>query len=490
VGPVLPPGSANEGLAPSMLFNSLVFPVFFAIVYAAYLLLRRRVHAQNLLLLLASYVFYGWWDWRFCGLLMFSTCVDYLVGLRMTRSEDDRVRKRLLLVSLVANLGTLGFFKYFDFFYTSVASGFEDLGFQTPDLALRVLLPVGISFYTFQTLSYTIDLYRRKLEPCRDFLAFALYVSFFPQLVAGPIERAKHLLPQMMSRRTITWPEIDLGLWLIVWGFFKKIVIADNLALIANPIFNDYTQHGGMDIAIGALAFAGQIYCDFSGYTDIARGLSRLMGFDLMLNFRLPYFALNPSDFWRRWHISLSSWLRDYLYIPLGGNRSSSWLTYRNLLITMLLGGLWHGAAWNFVIWGAFHGLLLIAYRPFTHHDGDLTPDMRGLRRLKVLFQWAVMFNFTLIGWVIFRAESAEQVYGMLTSVGLARTDDTARFAGLLLFYSAPLVVMQLIQHHTRNLTWAVALPIPLKALFYAGLLISMAFFSVRESVEFIYFQF
>lgn len=473
-----------------MLFNSWIFILFFVVVYGGYLALSRSLRGQNLLLLAASYVFYGWWDWRFCGLLLLSTVVDYWVGRKMAASDDDRVRKRLLILSVVVNLGVLGFFKYFDFFYESVAAGFDALKLGVPDLALRIILPVGISFYTFQTMSYTIDLYRRKLDVCKDITAFALYVAFFPQLVAGPIERAKHLLPQMLKPRRVTWDQIDHGLWLVLWGFFKKLVIADNLAGVANDVFNNHGDHGGLNIVLGALAFTGQIYCDFSGYTDIARGLARMMGFDIMLNFRLPYFALNPSDFWRRWHISLSSWLRDYLYIPLGGNRGGRWMMYRNLSLTMLLGGLWHGAAWNFIIWGAFHGLLLIAYRPFTSHDLDSSPDVRGLRRLKVLFQWAVFFALTVLGWIIFRAESAGQIVEMVSSIGPAMTAETPRLLKVVAMFWTPLVLMQLVQHHTRNLTWPLGLPWFLRGLFYAVLLVSIAVFAVRESVEFIYFQF
>ena len=473
-----------------MLFNSLIFPVFFVVVYAAYLLVSRSYRAQNVLLLVASYVFYGWWDWRFCGLLLLSTVVDFAVARAMDRSDNEGRRRALLTLSVAVNLGVLGFFKYFDFFFESVEAGLQTLGLNPPDLALRIILPVGISFYTFQTMSYTIDVYRRKMGACSDIFAFGLYVAFFPQLVAGPIERASHLLPQMTRPRQIRSSDIDLGLWLVLWGMFKKVVIADNLAVVANDVFNNYPEHGGINIAIGALAFTGQIYCDFSGYSDIARGIARMMGFDIMLNFRLPYFALNPSDFWRRWHISLSSWLRDYLYIPLGGNKRGTLFTYRNLMITMLLGGLWHGAAWNFVVWGLFHGLLLIAYRPFTPNTGDASPDMSGMRWIRVLFQWAVMFFFTVIGWIIFRAESAQQIVGMIGSFGLGMNGDTLRLGTILVGYGTPLLVMQLVQHFTRDLAWPVALPALPRGVFYGGLLTAMAIWGAREPVEFIYFQF
>ncbi|NEO92828.1 MAG: MBOAT family protein, partial [Moorea sp. SIO3G5] len=300
-----------------MLFNSFIFVLFFIIVYTLYLFLNRNYKAQNILLLIASYVFYGWWDWRFLSLLALSTVVDFTVGKQLQDIKEDRKRKLLLCISLVFNLSLLGFFKYFNFFAESFSSLLQIVGLQVDWVTLTILLPVGISFYTFQTMSYTIDIYRGKLKPISNFLDFALFVSFFPQLVAGPIERATTLIPQIILPRNLNIEQINAGILLIVWGYFKKVVIADNMATIANPIFNNYTQYQGLDVLIGILAFTVQIYGDFSGYSDIARGISKLMGFELMVNFKLPYFALNPSDFWLRWHISLSTWLRDYLYIPL-----------------------------------------------------------------------------------------------------------------------------------------------------------------------------
>ena len=297
------------------------------------------------MLLVASYAFYGAWDWRFLGLIVLSTVVDYVVGMSLAATGDPRRRQFLVTASIVANLGILGLFKYAGFFAKSLVGLGASLGVEIPAFALDVVLPVGISFYTFQTLSYTIDIYRGTLKPTRRFLDFALFVAFFPQLVAGPIERASRLLPQVLQPRHVTWEKFGSGSWLILWGLFKKVVIADNLAFLVNAVYATDASPTGWQVVAGTVAFAWQIYCDFSGYSDIARGLARLMGFELMVNFNLPYAARSPADFWRRWHISLSTWLRDYLYIPLGGNQGGALRTYRNLGLTMLLGGLWHGAA-------------------------------------------------------------------------------------------------------------------------------------------------
>ncbi|MEM1212101.1 MAG: MBOAT family protein [Planctomycetota bacterium] len=473
-----------------MSFNSISFAVFFVVVYTAYLLLRRSVLWQNVLLLVGSYVFYGWWDWRFCGLLLASTVIDYTVARVMHASSDDKRRKRLLWVSLCANLGMLGVFKYFDFFSASVQSGLARLGLEADPLLLNVVLPVGISFYTFQTLSYTIDVYRRKMEPVDSLLNFGVYVAFFPQLVAGPIERATHLLPQVCRARKVELDQVNAGIYLILWGLFKKMVIADNMAVhLANPIYNGYQGHSGLDLWLGTLAFAFQIYCDFSAYSDIARGTSKLMGFDLMLNFRLPYFATSPSDFWRRWHISLSTWLRDYLYIPLGGNRGSKWKVQRNLMITMLLGGLWHGAAWNFVLWGLFHGLILAIYRVADRTGDDASLD-RPRAYLRHFLRMGLMFVLTLIGWVLFRCEGMHQIVHFFTHMHLGVSDRTAEYAYRFVVYAAPLVLIQVLQQRSGDLMVMMRLPRVLLGLYYGVLIAAIAVFGVRETVEFIYFQF
>lgn len=409
-----------------MNFASLEYIGFLIVVWVLYRLLPLR--GQNLLLLAASYFFYAAWDWRFLSLIIFSTLVDFGVGLILSRSEKPTTRRLALIISLCANLGLLGFFKYFGFFTDSAVILLESLGFHAHRPTLQVLLPVGISFYTFQTLSYTIDVYRRKLAPCHNPLDFALFVAYFPQLVAGPIERASHLLPLIQSRRVITSAEFKRGLFLILLGLVKKLAIADGLAGSVDAIFNTSNEISGLDVVLATYAFAFQILCDFSAYTDIARGTSKLFGINLMINFDAPYFASNPSDFWRRWHISLSTWLRDYLYIPLGGNRKSPTRTYTNLMTTMVLGGLWHGAAWNFVLWGFYQGALLCGFRlaEHKHPRRDLPPDpytlpvalhIAGWRMLRKLVAVAIFFQLVCYGWLLFRANSFAQIMSMSTQL-------------------------------------------------------------------------
>jgi len=344
-----------------MAFNSFVFLVFLALVLPCYYALSHKW--QNRFLLAASYVFYGAWDWRFLSLLAASTLIDYHVAQALHQTSKLGRRRILLAVSVCANLGFLAAFKYFDFFVGSLSTLLVSLGLGELPWAIQVVLPVGISFYTFQTLGYTIDVYRRTQEPTRDFAAFALYVSYFPQLVAGPIERARNLLPRILNKRTVTPARIATGLQLMLMGYLKKTAIADAVAPYVDEIFAHPDQQSSLRLLFGLYLFAIQIYGDFSGYSDIARGVSRLFGIDLMVNFKQPYLSANITEFWRRWHISLSTWLRDYLYIPLGGNRKGKLNTYRNLMITMLLGGLWHGAAWGFVIWGGLHGLYLAVHK-------------------------------------------------------------------------------------------------------------------------------
>ncbi len=481
-----------------MLFNSLVFFAFFAAFYALYLLLQKTpwLKLQNALLLVGSYVFYGWWDWKFLGLIALSTGIDFTVGRSLRKHDDgteegDRKRKLLVTASVVANLSILGVFKYLGFFAESATDLLNMFGMAADPFTLNIVLPVGISFYTFQTMSYTIDIYRRKLEPTDSLLDFAVFVAFFPQLVAGPIERASNLLPQVSERRRITSEEVEAGLYLIVYGFFLKVFLADNVAKIVNAVFNKHESFTGLDLGIAVVAFALQIYGDFSGYSKIARGISKLMGFELMVNFRLPYFALNPSDFWQRWHISLSSWLRDYLYIPLGGNRGGAVGTYRNLSLTMLLGGLWHGAAWNFVIWGAFHGAILVIYRL-----AGVLPDryekLKSALKLPpvVVVRWAIMLTFTLIGWLIFRAESAGQIGYFLTEFSFEPSANTVAYVKAIVFYSWLVVLIELLQHFTKDLLILTRLPAPLRGAFYGVMAAITLAWGERESMEFIYFQF
>ncbi|MFT5732851.1 MAG: D-alanyl-lipoteichoic acid acyltransferase DltB (MBOAT superfamily) [Planctomycetota bacterium] len=475
-----------------MQFNSWVFPLFFAIVYAVYLALgSRRFRVQNAWLLAASYVFYGYWDPRFLALLALSTGIDFYIGRRLASSEDEKVRKRLVTLSVVVNLGILASFKYFGFFIDSAAVFLNAIGFEANMTTLKLVLPVGISFYTFQTLSYSIDVYRRRMPATNDLLGFGLFVSFFPQLVAGPIERASRLMPQIEAPRKITADKVQSGLWLIVWGYFKKTVIADQAALISNPLFADgaWQNLHGLEPFVAVLGFTIHIYCDFSGYTDIARGLAKLLGFEFLLNFRLPYLATGPSDFWARWHVSLSTWLRDYLYIPLGGNRGSRFKTYRNMFLVMALGGLWHGAAWPYVLWGSYHGVLLVLERVIL----DVRSKVAHERDYGIVGEWVRIVLFwvpMLIGMAIVKCSSVEQFWHMMTHQSFELTE-TAR-AGLLTYayFTWPLVVIQLAQHFSRDLLVPLRLPVVGRAMLFAAMILAMMVFGVRQPVEFFYFQF
>ena len=471
-----------------MLFNSLTFALFFALVFALYVCLPHR--ARNVMLLLASYLFYGAWDWRFLALIWISTAVDYGVALRLASSEDPRTRRRLVAFSLVTNLSILGFFKYAGFFAGSLTNLLRPLGIELPPFTLEVVLPVGISFYTFQTLSYTIDVYRRQLEPTRDVVAFALFVAFFPQLVAGPIERARRLLPQIRTPRSVTWEGIGEGSWLVLWGLFKKAVVADNLALLVDAVYAPGSAPTGPEVALATFAFAFQIYCDFSGYTDIARGVARMLGFDLVRNFNLPYFASSPAEFWRRWHMSLSTWLRDYLFFSLGfrGGRAR---TLRNLGITMLLGGLWHGAAWNFVAWGAFHGALLILGSLAAPALERVAPTSRFGAGVWHAASIAGTFLLVCLGWVLFRAESLTQAGQLLhalvsrTTLGVAG-DWLAPLFGLI----TPVLFVQILQARSGDLDVVLRGPVWLRASVYTLLFFGIVLLGEDFGTPFLYFQF
>jgi len=442
-----------------MLFNSFIFWGFFALVLALYRVLPHR--AQNWLLLVASYMFYGYWDWRFLGLIFFSTAVDYYLGGALAEANDQRKRRVLLISSVVVNLTVLGFFKYYGFFVTEANAALASIGLTSALPVLQIVLPVGISFYTFQSLSYTVDIYRGHTQPSKSLPDFALYVSFFPQLVAGPIERSSALLPQVLAPRVMDRTGLAEGIYLILLGLLKKVVVADNMAVIVNQVFSRPTDTlTGVEVLVGVYAFAFQIYGDFSGYSNIAQGLARIMGFRLSWNFRMPYFSTSPSDFWNRWHISLSSWLRDYLYIPLGGNRGGAYKTYRNLALTMLLGGLWHGAAWTFVFWGAFHGLILILYRLVPSLGA--TPPVAGrplnwslATRAGTLLRMALMFHLVCFSWLLFRAEGMGQVWQMLGVMAADfRATPFAWFAlGMLAFLALPLLAYEAwLERHDNQL--------------------------------------
>lgn len=423
-----------------MIFNSVVFFIFFSVTFCLYYLLPHRW--QNRLLLSASFLFYGWWDWRFLGLILISISTDYFCSLQIKRHSDQVAKKRFLALSVSINLGILGFFKYFNFFISSFADVLKFVGVQPNFPVLQIILPVGISFYTFKTISYSVDVYRGEIEPTTDFLDYALFVSFFVQLIAGPIDRAGNLLPQIQNKRRFDKRQFKDGLQLFFWGLFKKVFVADNLSLIVDQVYGN-PQALGAEYIVATWAFAFQIYSDFSGYSDMAQGLGKCLGFEIMQNFRQPYFAINPSDFWRRWHISLSTWLRDYLYIALGGNKKTPLKTYRNLMITMFLAGLWHGAVWNFIIWGGYHGLLLVGYRMMGMSKKLKKSATSPL--ITYMLKSLLMFQFVCIGWIFFRANDLEHVFYIIDRILFYQQPITE--VGFLMvktcfFISFPLTVM------------------------------------------------
>ena len=403
-----------------MLFNSIDFAIFLPIVFLLYwFVVNKNLKLQNLLILVASYVFYAWWDWRFLSLIIFSTIVDFIVGLKLKSEHHALNRKILLWISIIVNLGFLGFFKYYNFFLENFRNAFSIFGMEINASSLHIILPVGISFYTFQTLSYTIDIYKRKLEPTRDFIAFSAFVSFFPQLVAGPIERAKNLLPQFYNKRKFDYSKAVDGLRQILWGLFKKVVIADNCAEFANQIFNNSADMNGSTLVLGALFFTFQIYGDFSGYSDIAIGTSKLFGFNLMRNFAFPYFSRDIAEFWRRWHISLSTWFRDYLYIPFGGSRGGRWKAIRNIFIVFIVSGFWHGANWTFIVWGALNALYFIPLFLSKNHKNHQEIVAKGqyLPSVKNLILMLITFSLTAFSWIFFRAESISHAFTYISEI-------------------------------------------------------------------------
>ncbi|MDO5980489.1 MBOAT family O-acyltransferase [Flavivirga sp. MEBiC05379] len=416
-----------------MIFNSVAFLIFFLIVFISYWLIPKRLFRwQNILLLIASYVFYGWWDWRFLSLIAFSTILDYYIGIRIDSSISKK--KLFLIISLISNLGLLCVFKYFNFFIESWVNLWSLFGYEMSMGTLNIILPVGISFYTFQTMSYSIDIYRGELKPTKNFIAFATFVSFFPQLVAGPIERASNLLPQLERERQLNLNRFKEGLLQIFIGFFRKVVVADAIGATIDGIYNAPDIHNASSIVMAVVLYSFQIYFDFSGYSDIAIGTAKILGFDFKRNFNLPYFSVSITEFWRRWHISLSSWLRDYLYIPLGGNKKGVKIQYRNLFITMLLGGLWHGSSWNFVVWGAIHGLFLSIEKKF-----GLIPKKYTMSKNLVIF------CLVSLVWIFFRALSFDDstlIFSKLLSGPylMPYVGNSARFIGL--FYGLILALI------------------------------------------------
>lgn len=403
-----------------MFFNSIDFAIFLPIVFIIYwFVTNKNLKLQNLLIVVASYVFYGWWDWRFLSLIILSTIVDFSVGRQLINEENQFKRRFLLWTSILVNLGFLGFFKYYNFFLDNFVATFSFFGQEMQANSLKIILPVGISFYTFQTLSYTIDVYKKRLKPTNDFIAFSAFVSFFPQLVAGPIERATHLLPQFYKKRTFDYSKAVDGMRQILWGLFKKIVIADNCAEFANQIFNNSADMNGSTLVLGALFFTFQIYGDFSGYSDIAIGTSRLFGFNLMQNFNFPYFSRDIAEFWRRWHISLSTWFRDYLYIPLGGSRGGTWMKIRNTFIIFIVSGFWHGANWTFIVWGALNAVYFLPLLLTNNNRNNLATVAQGkaLPSLKEISFMLLTFGLTVFAWIFFRAVNIEHAISYISEI-------------------------------------------------------------------------
>lgn len=477
-----------------MLFNSIDFFIFLPIVFVLYwFVFFKGLGIQNFLVLVASYFFYGWWDWRFLTLIVFSTLVDYSIGVALAKTESPGKRKTLLVTSIIVNLGFLGFFKYYNFFIESFTDAFTVLGYSIQPNTLNIVLPVGISFYTFQTLSYTIDVYREKLEPTKNFISFAAFVGFFPQLVAGPIERATNLLPQFYEKRHFDLAKAKDGLRQMLWGLFKKVVIADNCAKYANLIFNNSNDYSSSTLVMGAFFFAFQIYGDFSGYSDIAIGVSRLFGFELKRNFAFPYFSRDIAEFWRRWHISLSTWFRDYLYIPLGGSRGGLKMKVRNTMIIFLVSGFWHGANWTFIIWGALNAIYFLPLLLLNKNriNTDIVAEGKWFPNFKELLQMTITFAITLLAWIFFRADTVSAAFAYIGGIFSADFFSVPEvFPSFLIYLIGGFVITEWLGRHGeyaieqivkfgKGWRWAL----------YFGI-IFLLFAYTGEEQEFIYFQF
>lgn len=487
-----------------MIFNSIDFIIFLPIVFLLYwFVTQKNLWGQNVLILVASYLFYGWWDWKFLFLIAFSTLLDFSIGIALGKEQKIRMRKILLATSVIVNLGLLGFFKYYNFFIENFIEAFTFFGYKLEASSLNIILPVGISFYTFQTLSYTIDVYRKKIQPSKDLVSFASFVSFFPQLVAGPIERASNLLPQFDEKRTFIYAKAVDGLRQILWGLFKKIVIADSCAEYANILFNNSSDYSGSSLLMGAFFFAFQIYGDFSGYSDIAIGTSRLFGFELKQNFNFPYFSRDIAEFWRKWHISLTTWFRDYVYIPLGGSKGNMRKTIRNTFIIFLISGFWHGANWTFIFWGLINALYFLPIL-LTHKNRknqDVVAEGRFFPTLKEFISILFTFILTMLAWIFFRANSVQHAFGILTEIF-----SKSLFSKPVIYEAATdlpilpktlfliLFIFILIEWIGRGSQFAIEKiglnwTRPLRLLFYFILIITLFIFSGKDQ-QFIYFQF
>ena len=466
-----------------------ILPIIFIIYW---FVANKNLKFQNILLVSASYFFYGWWDWRFLSLIIFSSFVDYLVGIGLSKNKTQKKRKILLLTSIIVNIGFLGVFKYFNFFTESFADAFTLLGQSIEPTRLNIILPVGISFYTFQTLSYSIDVYKKKLEPTKDIIAFFAFVSFFPQLVAGPIERATNLLPQFYRKRKFEYYKAVDGMRQILWGLFKKVVIADNCAYYVNDIFTNYTDYSGSTLIIGAIFFAFQIYGDFSGYSDIAIGTARLFGFNLMQNFAFPYFSRDIAEFWRRWHISLSTWFRDYVYIPLGGSRGGTWMKIRNTFIIFIVSGFWHGANWTFIIWGALNAIYFLPLMLMKKNRQNTNNVAQGklLPNIKEFFQIVTTFVITILAWIFFRADSLTHAFDYIANIISVDIFSMPIFPKKVILFLILFVLIEWFQRDKQHaLQFDFKFPKILKWSFYLVILLVIFYYGGSQQ-NFIYFQF
>lgn len=482
-----------------MLFNSISFALFLPVVFLLYWFATNgKLKAQNILLLFSSYFFYACWDWRFLFLLTFSTLLDYYTGIKIDESTKSKNKLFWLWLSICINLGFLGVFKYYNFFAQSFADGLSLLGLNADLGTIQIIVPVGISFYTFHGLSYIIDIYKGRTQPERNFVNYSVFVSFFPLLVAGPIERATHLLPQIIKPRKFNYSQATDGLRQILWGLFKKIVIADNCSEFANSIFNNSHEYSGSTLVIGALFFTFQIYCDFSGYSDIALGTAKLFGIELLRNFAFPYFSRDIAEFWRRWHISLSSWFRDYVYIPLGGSRGSTWIKIRNVFIIFLLSGFWHGANWTFIVWGLLNAIFIIPSIIFNTHRNHIEIVAKGkyFPSIKEFMMMALTFSLTVFAWIFFRAENVSHALSYISEIFSPSLFTFPHFQGMtraltVIFITVLFLIIEWLgreqQYAIANL--GVKLNKPVRYLFYYALIITILWLGGNEQ-QFIYFQF
>jgi alginate O-acetyltransferase complex protein AlgI len=482
-----------------MIFNSLNFAIFLPIVFILYwFVTAKNLKLQNILLLVSSYFFYACWDWRFLFLLVFSTLLDYYTGIKMSDAKNQTSKRVWFWLSISINLGFLGVFKYYNFFVASFADTIANFGLQVNPWTLKVILPVGISFYTFHGLSYVIDIYKDRIKAEKNFIDYSVFVSFFPLLVAGPIERATHLLPQIQKKRTFNYVKAVDGLRQILWGLFKKVVIADNCAEFANMIFDNHTDYSGSTLLLGAVFFAFQIYGDFSGYSDIALGTARLFGIDLLKNFAFPYFSRDIAEFWRRWHISLSTWFRDYLYIPLGGSKGGMWHKIRNTFIIFLVSGFWHGANWTFIIWGFLNALYIMPSIIFStnRNNLDIVAEGKLFPNVKEVLQIGVTFSLTVFAWIFFRSESVAHAFDYIMTIFSSSLFEIPEFrfktkAMVTLFLTALFLLLEWVGRENdfaiqkMGFKWNSKM----RWMFYFALVFSIFYFAGKEQV-FIYFNF